>query len=117
MCTPEDINELKTLIKGVGNKVNQFSLKLDALEDKFSKVISDVRAEVGQVKNELENTQETVKSLRNSHEELERGVQAMDMQLHVLEIQKLDLLRKSLDHKIKQLREKHVLLKKHERKI
>ena len=116
MDTLQAINELKTLVIGLDSKVNQFSTKLDTVEEKFTRMVIEIKSEVNVVKNELICTQEEVKKLRVSHDELERGVQAMDMQLNAIENQKLELLRHSLEFKMKQLRKQQVLLEKHDRK-
>ena len=83
---------------------------------KFNAIVSEIRSEVGHIKNDLGDTKDQLKSLKNEHIELERGVAAMDIQLHALELETLEKLRQDVQKDISALNQKQILLEKHERK-
>lgn len=123
MGTNEAISDIKKLIQDLGLKFNTVSSKIDTLDDKFSTLLANVKSEVEMVKSDLNSTKviiheskDEIKKLRDDHYDLERGVQEMDTQLNILETQKMDSLRQDLDASIRELKVKHVLLEKHERK-
>ena len=116
MASEEAIAELKSLLLGLDTKVNTFSTKLDNIEDKFFKMLTEVKVEVGQVKAEIQTTQNDIHKLRQDHNELERGVGHIEVQLTSLETHKMELMRKHMDYQIAGLNEKLLLLEKHERK-
>lgn len=133
MSNTEGIAELKSLILGLDGKVSGFSKQLDTIETKItnmSETISEVKAEVTSVKTDLKSTQHQLKCIKDSHEELERGVQAMDLQFseHIeseakkfsdyveSEGKKLELIKENIQLKIDKVREQQILLEKHDRK-
>ena len=114
--TEKALSDIKTLIVDLKGTVQNFDAKLDRVESKLTCMIDEVKTDVVQVKKELKGTQDQVVTLREEHNELERGVAAMELQFSELQMQKMEHLRKSIDIKLSALRENQILLEKHERK-
>lgn len=115
-ATASDIQELKNLIIGVDQKVTDFSGKLDKVEKQLTNMINEVKIDVNTLRTKYETSVVEVKDLRRDFNELERGVAAMDVQLHELENSKLEAQKTELETQIQSLTEKTILLEKHERK-
>lgn len=114
--TAESILELKNLMLGLDTKVNSFSTKLDTIENKFTNMIKEVQVNVDQVKRDVSVSKREIKELRAEHNELEKGVEHIELELNRVEFKTMDLMKKSMDDKLKQLRVQQVMLEKHERK-
>ena len=91
-------------------------MKLDRAEKKLTKMVEEVQHDVVKVIEDLKGTHDQIGSLREDHGELERGVAAMEIQLNELENHKLELVRQNIESNLRELREKQILLEKHERK-
>ncbi|CAC5420578.1 unnamed protein product [Mytilus coruscus] len=57
-----------------------------------------------------------IKELRQDHDELQRGVEAMELNVQSLEVEKLESMRQSFETKLTNLQEQQLLLEKHDRK-
>ncbi|VDI25118.1 Hypothetical predicted protein [Mytilus galloprovincialis] len=118
MASPSNttMEDLKTLILAVDSKVEKFNEKLDTIENKFSNLVQEVKEDVNKVKLEVSETGQALKELRHDHDELQRGVEAMELNMQSLEVEKLESMRQSFETDLKNLKEKQVLLEKHDRK-
>ncbi|CAG2184806.1 unnamed protein product [Mytilus edulis] len=118
MASPSNttMEDLKTLILAVDSKVNKFNEKLDTIENKFSNLVQEVKQDVKQVKLEVSETGQALKELRQDHDELQRGVEAMELNVQSLEVEKFESMRQSFETDMKNLKEKQLLLEKHDRK-
>lgn len=118
MASPSNttMENLKTLILAVDSKVNKFNDKLDTIENKFSNLVQEVKQDVKQIKLEVSGTGQALKELRQDHDELQRGVEAMELNVHYLEVEKFESMRQSFETDMKNLKEKQLLLEKHDRK-
>ncbi|CAC5402932.1 unnamed protein product [Mytilus coruscus] len=77
------LEDLKSLILGVDTKVNKFCEKLDTVEHKFSNLVQEVEQDVKKL--EVSKTDQEIKELRQDHDELQRGVEAMELNVQSLE--------------------------------
>lgn len=116
MATVESISELKQLIIGIDGKVGILSNKLDNIEDRFTRIVTEIKSEVDEVKTDVINTKLEVQKLREDHLELEKGVGHIELEINRVADKKLNIFRTSLEKKISILHEQQVLLEKHERK-
>ena len=91
----EGLQEIKTLLIGLDQKVNGFSTKLDQVECKFSQMLAEVKNEVDGMKTELTGCKAVIKSIRHDHNELEKGVAEIELQLTALEVEKLENTKKN----------------------
>jgi len=114
--TETAIGEIKTLIVDLNQTVKDFDMKLDRVEKKLTNMVEEVKHDVVKAIKDLKGTHDQIGSLREDHGELERGVAAMEIQLNELENHKLELVRKNIESSLSELREKQILLEKHERK-
>ncbi|VDI42598.1 Hypothetical predicted protein [Mytilus galloprovincialis] len=106
MATIESISELKQLIIGIDGKVGILSNKLDNIEDRFTRIVTEIKSEVDEVKTDVIHTKLEVQKLRTDHLELEKGVGHIELEIN----------RNKSRKKISILHEQQVLLEKHERK-
>ncbi|CAC5398092.1 unnamed protein product [Mytilus coruscus] len=118
MANPSNttMEDLKTLILAVDSKVNKFYEKLDTIENKFSDLVQEVKQDVTQVKLAVSKTGQELKELRQDHDELHRGVEAMELNVQSLEVEKLESMRQTFETNMKNLQEKQLILEKHDRK-
>lgn len=116
MASDEILVEMRAMMTNINNQVQGLSLKMDGIDQKFTTILVEVQKDVKRVKTDLEVTKHEVSQLSTNYADLDRGVQAMDNQLQALEFEKMEKMRKDLEHKIAKLNEKHLLLEKHERK-
>lgn len=126
MASNADISDLKKMILDLSLKFNSVSEKIDNIDTKFGKMLTEVKEDVEKIKINITNTQkeindtkQDVKKLWDAHKELERGVQSVDdthTDLHNLEINKLERAKSELDTKIRDLKVQHILQEKHDRK-
>lgn len=114
--TETAIGEIKTLIVDLNQTVEGFDMKLDRVEKNLTNMIEEVKNDVVKVIKGLKGAHDQIGSLREDHSELERGVAAMEIQLNELGNHKLELVRKNIESSLSELREKQILLEKHERK-
>lgn len=114
--TETAIGEIKTLIVDLNQTVEGFDMKLDRVEKNLTNMIEEVKNDVVKVIKDLKGAHDQIGSLREDHSELERGVAAMEIQLNELGNHKLELVRKNIESSLSELREKQILLEKHERK-
>ena len=115
--TETAIGEIKTLIIDLNQTVKGFDIKLDRVEKKLTNMVEEVKNDVVKVIKDLKGAHDQIGSLREDHSELERGVAAMEIQLNELENYKLELVRQNIESSLSELREKHILLEKHEKNI
>ena len=73
MATVESISELKQLIIGIDGQVGILSNKLDKIEDRFTRIVTEIKSEVDEVKTDVINTKLEVQKLREDHLELEKS--------------------------------------------
>ncbi|VDH93681.1 Hypothetical predicted protein [Mytilus galloprovincialis] len=116
MASLEQFEELKSLILGVDKKVTFFSEQLTKVERNLTSMIHEVKADANVLNVKFETSQKEIKTLRHVFTELERGVKGMDLQLQELENEKLFKQKIDLQQQIDELKEKAILLKKHDRK-
>ncbi|CAG2225411.1 unnamed protein product [Mytilus edulis] len=116
MASLEQFEELKSLILGVDKKVTVFSEQLTKVERNLTSMIHEVKADAKVLNVKFETSQKEIKTLRHDFTELERGVQGMDLQLQELENDKLFKQKIDLQQQIDELKEKAILLEKHDRK-
>ena len=76
----------------------------------------EVKQDVKPVKLEVSETGQALKELRQDHDELQRGVEAMELNVQSLEVEKFESMRQSFETDMKNLKEKQLLLEKHDRK-
>lgn len=114
--TETAIGEIKTLIVDLNQTVKGFDMKLDRVEKNLTNMVEEVKNYVVKVIKDLKGAHDQIGSLREDHSELERGVAAMEIQLNELGNHKLALVRKNIESSPSELREKQILLEKHERK-
>lgn len=114
--TETAIGEIKTLIVDLNQTVEGFDMKLDRVEKNLTNMIEEVKNDVVKVIKDLKGAHDQIGSLREDHSELKRGVAAMEIQLNELGNHKLELVRKNIESSLSELREKQILLEKHERK-
>jgi chromosome segregation ATPase len=114
--TETAIGEIKTLIVDLNQTVKGFDMKLDRVEKNLTNMVEEVKNDVVKVIKDLKGAHDQIGSLREDHSELERGVAAMEIQLNELGNHKLALVRKNIESSLSELREKQILLEKHERK-
>jgi len=114
--TETAIGEIKTLIVDLNQTVKGFDMKLDRVEKNLTNMVEEVKNDVVKVIKGLKGAHDQIGSLREDHSELERGVAAMEIQLNELGNHKLELVRKNIESSLSELREKQILLEKHERK-
>ena len=62
MASEEAIAELRSLILGLDSNVMTFANKLDTFEDNFSRILVDIKSEIGQVKTEVKTAQDDIKN-------------------------------------------------------
>ncbi|CAG2230098.1 unnamed protein product [Mytilus edulis] len=82
MATVESICELKQLIIGIDGKVGILSNKLDNIEDRFTRIVTEIKSEVDEVKTDVTNTKLEVQKLREDHLELEKGVGHIELEIN-----------------------------------
>ncbi|CAC5362754.1 unnamed protein product [Mytilus coruscus] len=116
MASLEQFEELKSLIMGVDKKVTVFSEQLTKVESNLTSMIHEVKADTKVLNVKFETSQKEIKTLRHDFTELERGVQGMDLQLQELENEKLVKQKIDFQQQIDDLKEKAILLEKHDRK-
>ncbi|CAC5409871.1 unnamed protein product [Mytilus coruscus] len=116
MASQEQFEELKTLIMGVDKKVTGFSTQLNKVERNLTSMINEVKADVNVLNVKYETSHKELITLRNDFIELERGVQGMDVQFQYIENDKLEKQKIELQQQIDDLKEKAILLEKHDRK-
>ncbi|CAG2252908.1 unnamed protein product [Mytilus edulis] len=116
MASIEQFEELKSLILGVDKKVTVFSEQLTKVERNLTSMIHEVKADAKVLNVKFETSQKEIKTLRHDFTELEKGVQGMDLQLQELENEKLFKQKIDLQQQIDELKEKAILLEKHDRK-
>ena len=114
--TETAIGEIKTLIVDLNQTVKGFDMKLDRVEKNLTNMVEEVKNDVVKVIKDLKGAHDQIGSLREDHSELERGVAAMELQLNELGNHKLALVRTNIESSLSELREKQILLEKHERK-
>ena len=114
--TETAIGEIKTLIVDLNQTVKGFDMKLDRVEKNLTNMVEEVKNDVVKVIKDLKGAHDQIGSLREDHSELEKGVAAMEIQLNELGNHKLALVRKNIESSLSELREKQILLEKHERK-
>ena len=100
----------------IGTNGKGFDMKFDRVEKKLINMVEEVKNDMVKVIKDLKGSHDQIGSLREDHSELEWGVADMDIQLNELENHKLELLRKNIESSLSELREKHILIEKHERK-
>ncbi|CAC5391557.1 RPGRIP1L [Mytilus coruscus] len=116
MASLEQFEELKTLIMGVDKKETVFSEQLTKVERSLTSMIHEVKADVNVLNVKFETSQKEITTLRHDFTELERGVQGMDLQLQDLKNDKLVKQKIEFQQQIDELKEKAILLEKHDRK-
>ena len=100
MATVESISELKQLIIGIDGKVGILSNKLDNIEDRFTRIVTEIKSEVDEVKTDVINTKLEVQKLREDHLELEKGLGHIELEINRVADKKLNIFRTSLEKKI-----------------
>ncbi|CAG2253235.1 unnamed protein product [Mytilus edulis] len=88
MATVESISELKQLIIGIDGKVGILSNKLDNIEDRFTRIVTEIKSEVDEVKTDVTNTKLEVQKLREDHLELEKGVGHIELEINRVLLEK-----------------------------
>ena len=79
-------------------------------------MIHEVKADAKVLNVKFETSQKEIKTLSHDFTELERGVQGMDLQLQELKNEKLFKQKNDFQQQIDDLKEKAILLERHDRK-
>ena len=110
------VEEIRGMFKDLKKDM---STKLKSIDDKFSNIITELREDIGGVREELAQSNAQIQNLQRQVDEVDKGINYHSDKVDDIERQQeeqYEELNRKIDNKIEELNKKVMMIEKHERK-